>query len=31
MKYYIDFDNTLFNSEQFYQDLLKIVSKYGLL
>lgn len=30
MKYYIDFDNTLFNTEKFYNDLLKIVKKYNI-
>lgn len=30
MKYYIDFDNTLFDSEKFYQDLLKIAESFGL-
>ena len=30
MKYYIDFDNTLFNTESFYNDLLKIIKKYNI-
>ena len=30
MKYYIDFDNTLFNTEKFYGDLIKIVSDYNI-
>lgn len=30
MTYYIDFDNTLFNTEKFYYDLLKILAKYNI-
>ena len=30
MKYYIDFDNTLFNTESFYNDLLNIIKKYNI-
>ena len=30
MKYYIDFDNTLFNTEKFYSDLIKLVSYYNI-
>lgn len=28
MIYYIDFDNTLFNTEKFYNDLLELIKKY---
>ena len=30
MKYYIDFDNTMFDTEKFYCDLLKIIENYGI-
>ena len=30
MKYYIDFDNTLFDTESFYNDLLQVVNEYGI-
>lgn len=30
MKYYIDFDNTLFDTKRFYNDFLKLISKYDL-
>lgn len=30
MRYYIDFDNTLFDTERFYKDLLEIVKNYNI-
>lgn len=30
MIYYIDFDNTLFDTERFYSDLLNIINKYNI-
>lgn len=30
MRYYIDFDNTLFDTERFYNDLIKVVLKYNI-